>query len=164
MGLGRRRLQVIALAVGLSVGTGLAASAYWATAGTGSGAAATGSAAAVTLTPGVPSADLSPGGQATVVLQITNPNDAAVLVGSLGLETGQGAAGFAVDAGHPGCGLATLSLSTQTNDDAGWTVPARVGGADGELDVALTDAVAMSLDADDACQGAGFVVYLVAGP
>ncbi len=63
-----------------------------------------------------------------------------------------------------GCDLGALSLSNQTNAGIGWTVPARIGDTDGELDVALVDAVAMSPEADDACQGAAFVVYLVAGP
>ena len=118
----------------------------------------------MTLRPGEPSAELYPGGHATVVLQIDNPNDAAVHVRSLGLDASQGTAGFAVDAVHSGCDLGALSLSNQTNDGIGWTVPARLGDTDGELDVALVDAVAMSPEADDACQGAAFVVYLVAGP
>ena len=93
-------------------------------AGTGSGAAASGTVAAVTLSPGTPTAQLYPGGQATVVLTVTNPNP--------GQRPGRvprpghrarGPAGSPWTARTPACGLATLSYATQTNGGAGWTLP-----------------------------------------
>jgi hypothetical protein len=127
----------------------------WLTVGGGSGTGATGTTTSLTLTPGTPSAQLSPGGQAAVVLTVTNPNTASVRVGSLARDTGQGTNGFGVDAGHSGCGLSALSFTTQTNGGAGWTVP-----GNGSLPVSLPNALSMSSAAADACQGATFTVYL----
>ena len=48
--------------------------------------------------------------------------------------------GFAVDAGHSGCTLGTLSYTTQTNGGSGWNVPAKVGAVNGTLaDMTLDD-------------------------
>ena len=109
----------------------------------------------LTLSPATPSAQLYPGGQATVVLTVTNPNAAQIRVGSLALDTSQGTGGFAVDGAHSGCGLAPLSFTTQTNGGAGWTLP-----ASGVLPVTLTNALSMGTGAANACQGAAFTVYL----
>ena len=133
------------------------AAAYWSTAGGGSATAATTNTSPLTLAPATPTAQLHPGGQATVVLTVTNPNAAQIRIGSLALDTGQGIGGFAVDGAHSGCGLAPLSFATQTNSGAGWTVP-----ANGVLSVTLTDALAMGTGAANACQGASFSVYLTA--
>ena len=135
------------------------ATAYWSASGGGSGSASTGTPSAVTLSPATPTAALFPGGQASVVLTITNPNAASIRVGSLALDTSQGTGGFAVDGGHSGCGLGTLSFTTQTNAGAGWTV-----AGSGNLSVTLTNALSMSAAAANACQGASFTVYLAAGP
>jgi hypothetical protein len=132
-----------------------AATAYWTRTGTGTGAGTSAGTSALTLSPGTPAAQLFPGGQSSVVLTVTNPSTATVRVGSLALDTSQGAGGFGVDAGHSGCGLATLSLPTQTNGGAGWTVPGQ-----GSLSVTLANALAMDAAAADACQGATFVAYL----
>lgn len=80
------------------------------------------------------------------------------------LDTSQGTGGLAVDTSHSGCGLATLSFTTQTNGGVGWTIPAKVGAVDGTLPITLANALAMSTSAANACQGASFTVYLVAGP
>jgi hypothetical protein len=135
------------------------ATAYWAVSGAGSGSGDTGTAQAVTLSPATPTAGLFPGGQASVVLTVTNPNAFSVKVGSLSLDTGQGTGGFAVDGGHSGCVLSTLSFTTQTNAGAGWTV-----SASGNLSVTLTNALSMTTAAANTCQGASFTVYLAAGP
>ena len=95
---------------------------------------------------------------------LSNPNTFPVQVPSLVLDTTQGSGGFAVDGAHSGCGLGTLSFTTQTNGGAGWTVPARVGVTNGQLALSLTGAVAMSLTAADACQGAAFTVFVRVGP
>lgn len=133
--------------------------AYWLSGGSGSGSAATGTTTPVTLSPGTPTAQLYPGGQASVVLTITNPNPGSVRVGTLTLDTTQGTGGFAVDGGHSSCGVASLSYTTQTNGGAGWTL---TGGQ--VLAVTLTNALSMATSAADACQGASFTVYLEASP
>lgn len=156
------RLGVL-LAV-LTIPSGGAVYAIWNGAGgTGAGSGAAGTAAAVTLTPGTPAATLRPGGQAAVVLTAANANPFAVQIGSLALDVSRGTGGFAVDAGHSGCVLSTLSFASQTNGGAGWTVPARVGAVDGTVAITVANAVAMGLDAANACQGASATVYLVAG-
>ena len=153
---GARRRRPIAIAIAaLIVLVGGVAVAYWGTTGNGSAAAATGSVSALTLTPGTPTAQLYPGGQATVVLTITNPNASSVKVGSLALDTTQGTGGLAVDAGHSSCGVASLSFATQTNGGAGWIVP-----GSGSLPVSLANALSMGTSAANACQGATFTVYL----
>jgi hypothetical protein len=134
---------------------GGAALAYWKVSGGGSATATSGTTANLTLSPGTPTAQLYPGGTAGVVLTITNPNAGPVRVGSISLDTAQGSGGFAVDGAHSGCGLAALSLTTQTNGGSGWTVP-----GSGSLPVTLTDALSMATSAANACQGATFTVYL----
>lgn len=148
----------LALVASLVLAAG-SATAYWAASGSGSGSGDSGTTSAVTLSPATPAAALYPGGQTSVVLTITNPNLASVRIGSLALDTGQGTNGFAVDGAHSGCTLATLSFTTQTNSGAGWTV-----AGSGALPVTLTDALSMTAAAANACQGASFTVYLVAGP
>jgi hypothetical protein len=132
-----------------------AAVAYWGTTGGGSAAATSAGTSDLTLSPATPSAQLYPGGQAAVVLTVTNPNSASIRIGSLALDTSQGSSGFGVDAGHSGCGVSALSFATQANGGAGWTVP---GG--GSLPVTLTGALSMAANAANACQGATFTVYL----
>ena len=152
----RRRRRPLALVLtALTLLVAGVATAYWSATGGGSASAATASISALTLTPATPSAQLYPGGQATVVLTVTNPNAAQIRVGSLALDTSQGTGGFAVDGAHSGCGLASLSFVTQTNAGAGWTVP-----ASGALSVTLTNAISMGTGAANACQGAAFTVYL----
>ena len=141
---------------------GGAASAFWTAHGHGDGGAATETAVAVTLSPASPAAQLHPGGSADVVLAISNPNEASVHIGSLALDTALGTLGFSADAEHPACDLSLLGFTTATNGGAGWTVPGALDGAAGTSAVTLTDAVAMSLDAPDGCQGAAFTVYLSA--
>src|SRR5262249_38269169 len=103
---------------------------------------------------------LYPGGNADVVVTITNPNPFAVHLPSLVLDTGQPGNGFAVDAGHSGCTTGSLSFNgPQTNGGADFVVP-----ASGHLDVDLSNAISMSAAAVNACQGATFTVFLKAGP
>lgn len=151
----RRRRPLALLLTALTLLVAGVATAYWSTTGGGSAAAATNTTSALTLSPATPTAQLYPGGQATVVLTVTNPNAAQIRVGSLALDTSQGTGGFAVDGAHTACGLATLSFTTQTNGGAGWAVP-----ASGALPVALTNALSMGTGAANACQGAAFTVYL----
>jgi hypothetical protein len=153
----RRRRPLALLLTVFTLLVGGIAAAYWSITGGGSATAATANTSPLTLTPATPAAQLYPGGQASVVLTITNPNAAQIRVGSLALDTSQGTGGFAVDGGHSGCGLATLSFVTQTNGGLGWTVP-----GSGALPVTLTNALSMGTGAANACQGATFSVYLTA--
>lgn len=154
-------LPVLAAA---SIVLGGAANAYWSASGGGAGSGGTGTTVAVTLTPGAPVADLHPGRSSDVALTVSNPNRALVHLGSLALDTGGGTGGFSVDPAHAACSVAALSFTTQTNGGSGWTVPARVGTTDGTLAVVLTNALSMSLDAANACQGVSATIYLTAGP
>jgi hypothetical protein len=161
----RRVLGIVAMVIAIivvTVGGAGVAYGYFRAGGAGAGAGATGTTTPITLSSGTPTASLLPGGQTGVVLTMTNSNSASVKVSSLALDTTQGTAGFAVDAGHAGCALSTLSFSTQTNGGAGWTVPAKVGATNGTLTLTLSNALAMSLSAANACQGATFTVYLLA--
>ena len=142
----------------LTLGTITVASAYWTSTGSGTATATTGSTQAVTLSQGLPAAALYPGGQAGVTLTVTNPNTAPVRVESLALDTAQGTGGFAVDGAHSGCGVGSLSFTTQTNGGSGWTV----AGGDA-LSITLASSLSMSLSAANTCQGAIFTVYLTAG-
>jgi hypothetical protein len=159
-----RRGTLVAVAVAVTVGVGGAASAVWTASGGGTGGADAGALQPITLSSGTPAAPLFPGGQTSVDLTVTNPNDANAKIGSIALDTSQGSGGFAVDAGHAGCTLSTLSFTTQTNGGAGWVLPPRVGAVDGTLAISLSNALSMSTSAANACQGATFTIYLVAGP
>ena len=159
-----RRVLLTLLAVALTVCLGSGAMAYWGGGGSGDGNGSSGKVVAVTLSPATPTAYLYPGGVADVVLTVSNPNAAEVRLGSLALDTTRGTNGFAVDAGHSGCWVASLGYGTLTNGGAGWTVPGRVGAVNGTRSVTLTDALSMGTDAANACQGAQFTVYLAAGP
>jgi hypothetical protein len=153
----RRRVPLVVAVTALTLRVAGVAAAYWSVTGGGAATAATASPSLLTLAPATPTAQLYPGGQATVVLTVTNPNPGEVRVGSLALDVSQGTGGFAVDGGHAGCGLASLSFATQTNGGAGWTVP-----GSGTLPVTLTNALSMGTGAANACQGATFSVYLKA--
>jgi hypothetical protein len=159
----RNRLVVTAL-VGMALGASGVAFAYWGAAGNGSGAGAAVTPAALTLSAGTPTTTVYPGGQASVGVTVTNPNTFTVHITSIVLDTGHGTAGFAVDGGHSGCVTSTLSFTTQTNGTTGWTAPAKVGVTNGVLSVTLSSALAMSVAAANACQGAAITVYLVVDP
>jgi hypothetical protein len=155
---------VVSLVVSGTLVIGGAASAYWSGAGGGTGAGETDTTVGVTLSPGTPGFALHPGGQTAVVLTVSNPNGSPAVIGSLELDTGQGTGGLSVDGGHSGCAVSALSFTTQTNGGSGWTVPARVGAVNGTLAITLANALAMTVTAANACQGATFTVYLAAGP
>ncbi len=160
----RRILGMIAMIIAIvvvTVGGAGVAYAYWSAGGAGTGFGAAGTTIPITLSAGTPTASLLPGGQTGVVLTMTNTNSATVKISSLALDTTQGTSGFAVDASHSGCTLATLSFATQTNGGAGWSVPGKIGAVNGTLGVTLPNALSMSLSAVNACQGATFTVYLL---
>ena len=162
-----RRILRIALVVAAAFtlvigGTGVAY-AYWSAGGSGAALGGTGTTVPITLTSGTPTTGLAPGSSSSVVLTATNSNAASVHVTSLTLDTTQGTSGFSVDAGHSGCALGALSFSTQTNSGSGWDVPGKVGGVNGTLSITLPSSLGMATSAANACQGATFTVYLLAG-
>jgi hypothetical protein len=136
-----------------------AAGAYWTLRGSGSGDVGIETVASVTLTPGSATTELYPGMSGDVAVSIANANTFRAFVGSLVLDTSQGTNGFSVTGGQPGCDPAALSYTVQSNGGAGWFVPA---GA--TLDLDLASAVDLGTGAASACQGATFVVYLLAVP
>ena len=159
---GRWVVAGVAPAVAALVG-GAAAYAFWSADGHGVDSASTQVMADVTLSSATPEASLYPGGTATVELTITNPNAAAVHIGSLALDDTLGTGGFGIDTDHSACDPSTLSFTTATNDNAGWTVAGAASGT-GQTAASLPAALSMSADATNACQGAVVTVYLVAGP
>ena len=159
-----RALALTSLGVTFLVLLASGAGAFWSGSATGSGSAETAGTVSVILAPGTPATALHPGATADVVLTVSNPNAASLRIGSLNLDPGQGTGGYAVDTDHTGCAVSALSFSTQSNSGAGWSVPGKVGTVDGTASLTLPDAVALDTDAANACQGATFSVFLVAGP
>ena len=157
------RIAIGALAVGVFLGlsTG-AAFAYWTATGVGAGNGATGTTTSLLISQGTPVSGLRPSGTVPVIVTVTNQNAVPILVTSLVLDTAQGAGGFAVDAGHSGCVLSTLSFASQNNGGAGWTIPKKVGSTNGTRTITIPAALAMSAGALNACQGATFSTYLKA--
>ena len=154
------RKRLVRLAVTAVVGLGIAggaAYAAWSVNGSGSGSASAASAQGLTLTAGSASGVLYPGASADVDTSVSNANPFPVHVSSLALDTTQGQNGFAVDAGHSGCNLGSLSFSTATNGGSGWDI-----SANSSLDVDAAGSITMGSGANDSCQGATFTVYLTA--
>lgn len=149
----------------MTIGTGVivallaatAAGAFWTLSGAGTGTASVETVASVTLTPGTSTTQLYPGRSGDVALSIANSNTYRAFVGSLVLDTSRGTNGFSVSGGLPGCDPAALSYTTQSNGGAGWYVPAA-----GTLDLDLANAIALGVGAASECQGATFIVYLLA--
>jgi hypothetical protein len=154
------RKRLVRLAVTAVVGLGIAggaAYAAWSVSGSGSGSASAASAQGLTLTAGSASGVLYPGATADVDTSVANANAFPVHVSSLALDTTQGQNGFAVDGGHSGCNLGSLSFSTATNGGSGWDI-----SANSSLDVDAASSITMGAGANDSCQGATFTVYLTA--
>jgi hypothetical protein len=162
----RRILRVgliVAAAIILVVGGSGVAYAYWSAGGSGAALGGTGTTVPITLSAGTPTGGLVPGSTATVALVATNTNTATVHFSSLTLDTTQGTGGLSVDASHGGCSVSAISYTAQTNGGSGWTVPGKVGSVNGTLSITLPGALAMATSAANACQGATFTVYLLAG-
>ena len=157
----RKSVRLVALLAGLVLAGG--ASAYFTAAGSGSGGSGVPATIDVTIAPHVAGAGLYPGGAGEVAVTISNPNAFAVHIGSLSLDTSRGSGGFTVDVGHSACTHPALSFTTQNNGGNGWLVPAKVGATTGTLPLELYGAVGMGADADAACQGATFTVYVRTG-
>ena len=152
----RRRVALGLVAV-VAACASAAVGAMWSGSGSGSGTLPVETVSAVTLTPGSPTTALYPGTSGDVAVSIVNDNTYRAYIGSLVLDTTQGSNGFAVTGGQPGCDPAVLSYTTQSNSGAGWFVP-----TGSTLDLDLPNAIALDTSAASECQGATFVVYLLA--
>lgn len=134
----------IALASATFLIAGVAA-ASWTANGTGNAKAQAGRLEAVTAAPATPTAPLFPGGTGDVGVALTNPNPVAMTVSSIAGDGPITSSSAACDeAGHG------VTFTDQTGT---WEIAK--GAA---LTVNLPDAVAMSLDSADACQGATFTI------
>jgi hypothetical protein len=159
----RHPARVLKIAAPIALVICAAAVAYWSAAGTGTAQTTLDNPQAVTLSAGTPGVQLAPNVAASVATVASNPNPYAVQINSISLDTAEGTNGFGVDAGHAGCDLSTLSFATPKNGGQGWTVPPKVGSTPGSLPIDMEQILTMSASASDACQGASFTVYLVAG-
>jgi hypothetical protein len=147
------------IAIAILVGGTAGALAYWEGSGSGGATTVLADTQSLSLTPGTLTAELSPGGDATVAIVASNPNPYFVQIGSIVLDTAGGPA-FAVDPAHSGCNVAALSFVPQDDEGSGWRVPPRAGTTDGALAIDMSAAMKMSAAATNACQGATFTVAL----
>lgn len=116
----------------------------------------------ISFSPGVPTAELSPGSNAGVAIVAHNPNSFFIHISAMVLDDDEGSEPFAVDTPHAACGISALIFTRQDNGGSGWDVPAKVGSTDGVLALDMSSAITMGDDAADACQGAAFTVHLAA--
>ncbi len=151
----KRRLVQVCLPFVATLGFAGGAAAYLTSLGSGLGPGGVAvTLSAVTATGGTATQSLLPTGSPTgdVAATLNNGNSSRVHVGSLSLDTSQGAGGFSSNAA--GC---ALSFTTQTNSGNGWTI-----SANGSVAVDLTGSVTMGTGAASTCQGQSFTVYLTA--
>ncbi|MEA2149545.1 MAG: hypothetical protein QOD69_1375 [Solirubrobacteraceae bacterium] len=162
--MGRRRRETgaalaLVLAVAAALVVAVSALADWTGQGPrASGATAVADARPVTVSPGLPTAELVPRADADVAVDLFNANPFPVHVRSLSLDTARGSAGVDVDSAHTGCDTSVLRFTTQTHGPPGWSIP-----ASGVLSIDLSHALAMDVSAAGACQGASFLVHLRVG-
>jgi hypothetical protein len=119
----------------------------------------------LTLSPATPDDPIAPGDHADVSVVVHNPNDFEAHMGRFVLDADHGPP-FTVDSGHSGCVVSggVLGFTDQTNGGDGWDIPPKIGEDDGTIVVQLRDALAMSVAAADACQGASFTITLDSRP
>jgi hypothetical protein len=156
-----KRTGGLLIATAIAAGLVAGAFAYWSANGSGSATTVLGDPQSLSFGPGTPTAQLYPGDNASVVIVATNPNPYFVHIGSLSLDNDEGEP-FVADAAHSGCDVSVLSFVTQDNGGEGWHVPPRAGTTDGTLTIDMASAMAMSMEAANACQGATFTVHLEA--
>jgi hypothetical protein len=154
---------VLLIAMAILAGAAGGAFAYWNGPGTGTATTVLANTQTLSFEPGVPTAQLYPGGDTGVAIVAINPNPYFVEIGTMSLDTEAGAS-FEVDAEHSGCDVSALSFVPQNNEGAGWEVPPMAGTIDGRLTIDMASALLMSASASDACQGATFTVHLKATP
>jgi hypothetical protein len=163
----RNRTRVLLATATVAVGLAAGAFAFWMATGSGTATTVLESPNQLTLTVGTPQPQLVPGESSNVAVVATNSNPYFVTFTSLALNTSEGTSGFDVDAAHSGCDLSVIHFVPQPPPvgifGPGWRVPPRVAETDGVLTFELSGALSMDADAPNACQGADFTVYLVAG-
>ena len=147
----RRRTAAVALVATL-VGAG-AAFAYFSTAGSGDGAASVTTAAPLTIASATPTGDLYPGGTTDVALSLANPNDFPLHVDALRSTRASARTASRLTRGtrlrQPRSHLRRECRGRGLGRRRERGARARLAGA-----------IAMGPEADDACQGATFTVYL----
>jgi hypothetical protein len=153
----RRRLLILVagctLAVGVVIGAG-AAYGYFTSSGSGSGSVTAGTMQTVTVaTAGTPSSPLLPGGSGDVVFSVTNPNNFAVSLVGVGLQSG---GSITPDAGHSGCATTDSNRVVTLNVPSG-DLPVSIP-ANSTVPIDLANAASMDLAATNDCQGATFKV------
>lgn len=143
----RKRIVAVGTTLIVLAAAGLVYAA-WTTSGSGTGTAKATSAQALTTVDAAATtnASLYPGATGNVTIRISNPNPYPVRVTDV---TGNGA--ITADAGHPGCVTTGVSFTDQTGQTI--DVP-----ANGQTEVTLNNAAAMSNASDNGCQGATFTV------
>lgn len=161
--LSSKSLWITLIAVAILAAGATGAFAYWSGAGSGTATTVLANTETLSFEPGAPTAQLYPGGATGVAIVAINPNPYFVEIGTMTLDTSEGAS-FEVDAGHGGCGLSALSFVPQDNEGAGWEVPPRAGTTDGRLTIDMDSALEMSTAASNSCEGATFTVHLKAMP
>ena len=145
------RLMVLSVLVVAFTAIGAVVFAEWLATGTGEGSAAAGTAVELRVEPvagvGGEAQLLVPGGSGDVEAVIVNDNPYDVEVRTIAQDG-------PITSNQAGCDETTgeVTYATQTGS---WIIP-----ANGDLSVRLTDALAMGVDAADACQGAEFTVPL----
>jgi hypothetical protein len=156
-----RRTAIVAIGVvNGAVLFGGVATAFWTTTGSGTGASAAGAALPVTFTQTTPNASaLYPGGNADVLLIVSNPNPFPVSVDSLTLPTTT-ATSFTTSA------FSTANLSCNASTGVTWAytsksltgviVAGKSGSSNGTLTLTLTNGAHMDNTSDTSCQNSFF--------
>jgi hypothetical protein len=151
----RRRVNKLAIAVGILLAITGGALAYLLATGSGSGSgSAQVTLSAVTVTDLSATQSMLPTGAATgdIHVKLSNGNSSSVHINSLVLDTSQGTSGFSSNASS-----CALSFASQTNGGNGWTI-----SANSNVSVDLVNSVTMGTSAATSCQGQSFSVYLKA--
>ena len=141
----RRKLTLMGAVMALFL-VGSVVFAAWLVTGEGNGAARATSADDLVVEPGTTTADLYPGSNGAVKVDVTNPNPFAVTVSSI---AGNGA----VTSGAPGCTTTGVTFNAPA-------VTGQVIAAGATANLTLAGAASMSNASDNACQGATFSIPL----
>jgi hypothetical protein len=154
----RKKVAAGAAVAALGVG-GMIAYAAWTSSGSGSGTVSARSASALVVADGSAVNTLYPTGKADLKVTLTNNNAYNVNVTSIvlgALASGSPtAAAISVDGGHSSCNVAEVTYTAPT-------ITGLVVGANSTTTVTLTQALSMSNNANDNCQGATFTVPVIA--
>lgn len=145
-----RRTVVVALFLLALIGGGIATAA-WLVSGTGAVTSQAASAVNLTVSAGTPTASLYPGASGGVVANVTNPNPFPVRVTS---------ASFGAVTVSPLSGRVCAAGSITTSGPVTLASPVLLPANSGATTVTIPNAVTMSSNADDGCQGATFSIQV----